>query len=145
MDTQSYKGQILGTYNGLPVFIKVDQDGNMVSVSNSKEIEVLPSASRTVSGNSTTIDVGNYKEAIVFLDVTVVSGTTPTLDVNFQTQDSVSGKWFDITDLTFTQKTGVANEMKAKVNLLGSKIRCVYTIGGTTPSFDFSVGLVLKS
>lgn len=108
---------------------------------------ILASAARTVSGdtNATPTDTGKYKEAIAFIDVTAATGTTPTLDVKFQTQDPVSLKWFDLTSLTFTQKTVVATEMKTQSGLLGSKLRCVYTIAGTTPSFTFSVSLVLKS
>jgi hypothetical protein len=109
------------------------------------EVSVLTSASRTASGNTASIDVSKYKEAIVFLDVTAVSGTTPTLDVKFQVQDPVSLKWFDVAELTFTQATVVTSQMKSKANLIGSNLRCVYTIGGAAPSFTFSVGLIVKS
>lgn len=112
-----------------------------------QELIVLASLARTISGDtdSTPTIVGKYKEAIAFIDVTAASGTSPTLDVKFQTQDPVSLKWFDLTNLTFTQKTTVSTEMKTQSSLLGSKLRCVYTIGGTTPSFTFSIGLILKS
>lgn len=109
------------------------------------EVTVLASTARTASGESAVIDAGSFKEAVAFLDVTAASGTTPTLTVKFQTQDPVSLKWFDLAGLTFTQATAATTEMKALANLLGSKIKCVYNIGGTTPSFTFSVGLVLKS
>nr|BDD47810.1 hypothetical protein 11 [Bacillaceae bacterium] len=176
MDTQQYNGQILGTYNGEPLYVQLDANGKLLMSSlpsgtnnigdvdvltlpsipsgvndigqvlnGFKNDTVLPSLARTTSGNSVEFDVSKYKEAIVFLDVTTASGTSPTLDVKFQTQDPASLKWFDITGLTFAQKTAVGNEVKEKSNVLGSKIRCTYTIGGTTPSFTFSVGLVLKS
>lgn len=151
---------MLGTYSGEPVTVKTDATGNLVISSlptgsndigqvlnGYQEATILPSAARTTSGdtNSTPTIVGKYKEAIAFIDVTAVSGTVPTLDVKFQTQDPVSLKWFDLTSLTFTQKTAVATEMKTQSSLLGSKLRCAYIIGGTTPSFTFSVGLILKS
>jgi hypothetical protein len=111
-----------------------------------QNISVITNGSYATNGNSTEIDCSKYKEAIVFIDVTAVSGTTPTLDVKFQTQDPVSLKWFDLTDLTFTQKAGISTEMKTKANLLGSKLRCTYTIGGTaSPNFTFSVGMILKN
>jgi hypothetical protein len=149
MDQFQYTGQILGTAtsDNLPRFIRVDENGNLVTLPLSSEVTVLASVARTVSGDTsaTPVDVGKYKEAVAFLDVTASSGTSPTLDVKLQTQDPVSLKWFDVAELTFAQKTGVASEMKTKANLLGNKLRCVYTLGGTTPSFTFSVGLVLKS
>jgi hypothetical protein len=146
LETQKYKGQMIGTSsNDSPVYIRTDSNGSLQTVRNYGEIEVLTSDTRTVSGNSLEFDAFNYKEAVAFLDVTVASGTSPTLDVKFQTQDPISLKWFDLSELTFTQKTAIGNEMKINTNTLGSKLRCVYTIGGDTPSFDFSVGLILKS
>jgi hypothetical protein len=115
------------------------------TLNGSSEVSVLTSASRTTSGNTASMSVSKYKEAIIFLDVTAASGTSPTLDVKFQVQDPVSLKWFDITELTFTQTTTITSQMKSKANLIGSNLRCVYTLGGTTPSFTFSVGLIVKS
>lgn len=114
-------------------------------VQSAQEVTLLASAARTTSGDTsaTPVDVKKYKEAIFFLDVTAVSGTTPTLDVKIKTKDPVSGKWFDL--VAFTQATAVTSEMKAVSGLLGSQISVFYTIGGTTPSFTFSVGAVLKS
>lgn len=159
LDVQQYKGQILGTdTNGDTVLIKADVNGNLLlsplpsgvndigqTLNGFMENVVLASATRTVSGNSAEFDCSNYKEAVVFLDVTLASGTTPTLDVKFQTQDPISLKWFDFAELTFTQAITTTTEMKTKANLIGKKLRCVYDITGGTPSFDFSVGLVLKS
>jgi len=114
-------------------------------IQSAQEVTLLASATRTTSGDTsaTPVDVKKYKEAVFFLDVTAVSGTAPTLDVKIKTKDPVSGKWFDLA--AFTQATDVTSEMKAVSGLLGSQIAVFYTIGGTTPSFTFSVGVVLKS
>ncbi len=114
-------------------------------VQTAQEVTMLTSGTRTSSGDTsaTPIDVKKYKEAIFFLDVTAVSGTTPTLDVKIRTKDPASGKWFDL--VTFTQATGVTSEMKTVSGLLGSQIAVFYTIVGDTPSFTFSLGAVLKS
>jgi hypothetical protein len=114
-------------------------------VQTTQEVNILASAARTASGDTSTtpVDVKKYKEAIFFLDVTAVSGTTPTLDVKIKTKDPVSGKWFDL--VTFTQATAVTSEMKTVSGLLGSQIAVFYEIAGTTPSFTFSLGAVLKS
>ena len=103
------------------------------------------SAARTANGNtqSTPIDCGLMKEGNFFLDVTVVSGTSPTLDVVVQTKDPESGDWFTLT--SFTQATGVTAEMKSVAANMGNKLAIAWTIGGSdTPTFTFSVGAILK-
>jgi hypothetical protein len=139
-------GKEVGLNNPLPAQLSANATTEIGLVGNiSKTETILSSDARTVSGNSLEFDISKFKEALVFLDITSSSGTTPTLDVKFQTQDPVSLKWFDLTELTFTQKTTLGSEMKKTNGLLGNKVRCSYTIAGTTPIFTFSVGMVLKS
>lgn len=108
------------------------------------EQTLLASAARTASGDTsaTPVNVKRFKEANFFLDVTAVAGTAPTLDVAVKSKDPASGKWFDL--VKFTQATAVTSEMKSIAGNLGSLIAVFYTIGGTSPSFTFSVGAVLK-
>jgi hypothetical protein len=42
---------------------------------------LLPSAARTSSGNSGAFNLYDHDELLVFLNVTSVSGSSPTLDV----------------------------------------------------------------
>ena len=46
--------------------------------------ELLASGARTVSGEGSSIDLGNTRELIVTLDVSAASGTSPTLDAKLQ-------------------------------------------------------------
>jgi len=110
-----------------------------------KTATLLASAARTESGNTfgTPEDSSRMKEALFFLDVTAVSGTGPTLDVAIKTRDPVSKKWFTIA--TFTQFTAVGKEMIKVSDGLGERIAVEWTIGGTSPSFTFSVGAVMKA
>lgn len=104
-------------------------------------ITFLPSASRTSSGNSgNAIFAGENKEAIVYLDVTAVTGTSPTLDVVIQ--DTIDGTNFDTVD-SFTQATTTGREVK-RINNFSRYMRISYTIGGTTPDFTFSVKAYIK-
>jgi hypothetical protein len=109
-----------------------------------KQTTLLASAARTTSGNteSTPVSVGWYKEADLFLNVSAASGGSPTLDVVIETQDPASGVWATLT--SFTQKTTTGSELKTISTNLGYRIAVKYTIGGSTPSFTFSVGVVLK-
>lgn len=96
------------------------------------------SAAETTTGTSTAIDAGNVKSLIVALDVTVAS-VSDTLDVIIE--ESVDNSvWFTL--LTFTQATGVTSEILRSARP-ARYLRATWTIGGTSPSFTFSLkGLV---
>lgn len=114
---------------------------------------VIGSGTRTATFNTDTIsNDGDYLGIKFYLDITAVSGTTPTLDVKLQAFDKLSGKFFDILGASFSQKTAsgqddlivyptvaaVAN--RAVSQPLPDLWRVLATIGGTTPSFTFSLG-----
>jgi hypothetical protein len=101
-------------------------------------LTILPSAARTTSGNQSVgvDDLGN--NVCVQVVVTASSGTTPTLDLSVEwSMDGISWSPAATPD-TFTQITGNASVVKT-FTTKGPLYRIVYTIGGTTPSFTFSV------
>lgn len=112
---------------------------------------IFNSAARTATTNSDPIEGAGGKGAWLVLDVTAASGTTPTLDVKLQRYDSVSSSWVDVPGAAFAQQTttgtneltvypGVGETANVAVSdHLGSYYRAVATIGGTTPSFTFSL------
>jgi hypothetical protein len=102
----------------------------------------------TTSSNAGAVDLDSL-QGVFYLDVTAASGTTPTLDVDIEEQDLVSGKWFVVA--SFTQAGAVTQERILSPSpanngapypggLPGRKYRAAYAIGGTTPSFTFKVG-----
>lgn len=104
---------------------------------------ILPSAARMVTGNSGDIIIESGTKLAVFLDITATAGTTPTLNVTVKAKDPASGKYFVIG--TFAQKTAIANEAifigsGADTKFPTKIVRVEYVVGGTTPSFTFSVG-----
>lgn len=104
-------------------------------------ITFLPSASKTTSGNSGSGKyVGENTNAVVYLNITAVSGTNPTLDVVIQ--DTVDGSNWD-TVASFTQATATGREVKRITNF-SRYMRINYTIDGTTPNFTFSVKAFIK-
>lgn len=110
-----------------------------------KSISLHASAARTATGNGTLeVNVAEYTQGAFYLKVSAASGTSPTLDVKIQEYDDLSASWFD-TGTAFTQATGTTTERKTITSLLGSRVRIVYTIGGTSPSFTFTVGGVLTA
>ena len=98
------------------------------------------SAAETASDNGSEATFES-REGNAYLDVTAFSGTTPTLDVDVEEQDSVSGKWFVIA--SFTQVGEATVQETINVPFVASdKVRVSWTIGGTgSPSYTFSVGI----
>ncbi len=117
---------------------------------------IFSSAARTASANSARFRrAADEKGVVVTVDTTAVSGTTPTLVVKLQAYDQLSGKYIDVPgattatiNSTSTVRFAVEPSLTASANVAVSQIcpemfRAVATIGGTTPSFTFSVSAEL--
>lgn len=103
-----------------------------------KESAILASAARTASGDSTTvIDLAAYASGNIFIDVTAVSGTTPSMTVTFQSCSTTTTT--DCYDHTAGAAITVAGKQLVKVNNFGRYGFVKFAITGTTPSFTFSV------
>lgn len=102
----------------------------------SYQVGFVPSAARTISGNSGVLTLQRAASALnVLLFCTAVSGTTPNL-----TEWSTDGTNFATVDTTadaFAAITAAANRVKS-FPVKGSFARLVWVITGTTPSFTFS-------
>jgi hypothetical protein len=107
----------------------------------SRVVTLLPAAVRTASGQGEgTSAAAGFREGNVLLDITAVSGTTPSLTVTVES--SADGTtWYSHT--AFTAKTATGRDI-LKLGNLGSFTRVSYTVSGTTPSFTFSTLLDLK-
>ncbi len=77
------------------------------------------------------------------LQVGVVSGTSPTLDVKFQACDTTSGVYTDIGVPKSLHPTVTASGQCSVTDFKRPKrfVRALATIGGGSPSFAFSVGI----
>ncbi len=115
-------------------------------------------AAATASGDSIP-GADSFTSADFFFKVTAASGTSPTLDVYIQKLLPDNSTWQDI--VHFAQATSTTNALCSfvsnassapaasqtasltagtqKATLLGKQIRVSYVIGGTNPSFTFSV------
>jgi hypothetical protein len=111
-----------------------------------KEIVFLAPASPavTANGNTAGADVSSYTEALLFVDVTAVSGTTPTMNLYVDTYDFNSGQWYPVPSVAIAQQTAVGTLDVALTNF-GEQIRLRWVVGGTTPSFTFQASVVPKS
>lgn len=102
-------------------------------------LSLHPMAARTASADGTSLDHGaaTTNGGVGYLQVTAASGTTPTLAVKIQhSPDAVT--WTDL--ITFTQVTAAnQSERKTVTGTINRYLRASWTIGGTSPSFTFSV------
>jgi hypothetical protein len=109
---------------------------------NSRNITLLPSVARTTNHTSDT-DQGcaaEHTEAVLFVDVTAVSGTTPSLTIVVETSWD-GATWWTHTSLTAITATG---KVRQTLQFLGTFLRLNDTITGTTPSFTFSAVMHYK-
>ena len=90
---------------------------------------------------------------IIYMEITAVSGTSPTLDSKVQGYDALGDVWHDITGAVFAQKTGTGSDYltiypgigetsnEAVSDVIPALIRVHNTIGGSsTPTVTFSLG-----
>lgn len=98
--------------------------------------------SEAASSNASAVQVGalsSSQSMYAALHVIAASGTTPTLDVIVQSDDN-SGMSSATTRISFTQATAVTSEWSSVAGAVTDDYwRISWTIGGTTPSFDFVV------
>ena len=110
---------------------------------------VFASAARTATANSADISSRGYAGGIFFVNVSAVSGTSPSMTLNIQHKDPLSGQYKTIGSsaaITATGTTmlviypGIAGVANTNFNnILGEEFRINATITGTSPSFTFSV------
>lgn len=123
-----------------------------------KEIIVVYNAiAKTASENGTSYLTHPFKNGLLEVDVTAVSGTTPTLIVSVETSEDGT-TWFHNTILADKERQGSLTRLtaptdEAKITTVTKHIawlmnlsryaRLVLTIGGTTPSFTITAKLTL--
>jgi len=100
-------------------------------------LTLLGSGARTSSSNSSDIDILHYRNLDVLIDVTAVSGTSPTLDVYIDGKFTAVGKYYPIASQTGITTTG--QWLLQLRNIPYRYIRVRWVIGGTSPSFTFGV------
>lgn len=105
---------------------------------------ILASAARTATGQSTAFPIGGLSKLAVLVNVTAVSGTTPSMTVNVEwSDDNVVWYTADPVD-AFTAVTATGAKVKA-FDVKGLYARLNYVISGTTPSFTFTATAVIGS
>ena len=108
---------------------------------NREPVTVLASAARTSTHQSGAFETGALDSIILMIDVTAVSGTSPSMTVNVEWSHDGS-TWFvaDTAD-TFTAFTAAAKRAK-RFDVKGTRFRLNSAVTGTSPSFTYSATVV---
>ncbi|MGH6933669.1 MAG: hypothetical protein ACREEE_14695 [Dongiaceae bacterium] len=116
------------------------------------EFTAFAAAARGATTNRGDLENRTGRGVRLWLNITAASGSTPTLDIKLQWKDPVSGLYFDIPGANFPQKPAAGTDdltvypgiaetaTEAVSDVIPRNWRAVATIGGTTPSFTFSLG-----
>lgn len=105
-----------------------------------RDVTLQASATKTATFKSAGVELADQAVVRLNLAVTAHAGTTPTLDVKVQTSATdVDANYVDVPNGAFAQVTTVNATTRLVVGALDRFVRVVATIGGTTPSYTYSV------
>ncbi len=79
----------------------------------------------------------------VTIPVTIVTGTSPTLDFSIEESDDSGTNWYKVYDFPRITATGIYRS--PTLPLFGNRVRYVQTVGGTSPSFTRAVNRLQSS
>ena len=106
---------------------------------------VVGSAARTTNGNSGSVVVNGAERVNVLIDVTAVSGTSPTLALALEwSHDGTT--WFPAAtpDTLGANITAATKRVHGPIDIKAPFTRVTWTLGGTTPSFTFAIHFHLQ-
>ena len=120
-----------------------------LSLTGTVEQSITPTANTTATTTGTGISTKGFRSMLAILNIGVVSGTNPTLDVHLEECDTVGGTYTAITGAVFDQQilapSPVTDVTFVEVDLLPRKafILAEGVIGGTsTPTFNYGVSFI---
>ena len=107
----------------------------------------------STAGNSAKLSSGQTRGVKVVVDITAITGTSPTLTVAVDGYDSASGQYYQMLISTALSATGLTEltvypGVTATANVAASDHlpqywHVSYTIGGTTPAVTGTIGACL--
>jgi hypothetical protein len=118
------------------------RESTLVATKRNEELTYIPPQNVHQNGDSGANPlIINYGSVVVFfLNVSSVGGTDSTLDVYIDIQDPASGNW--VNQDKFPQVT-TAGIWALALPVRAVKYRVRWVLGGTNPSFTFSIGVVI--
>ncbi|MDE3022474.1 MAG: hypothetical protein KGI54_11515 [Pseudomonadota bacterium] len=116
----------------------MNSNSTMPTTAASSTVQTFSSGTLTVTGNvaEAASPAGVAGTMSMVLNVSAVSGTTPTLDAVLQESSDNGTTWTDV--YHFERLTGVSSAAMPPMPTT-AKRRLSYTVGGTTPSFTYTL------
>jgi hypothetical protein len=114
---------------------------------------IVTLSAASASGDSPAQISGQTRGVKVVVDITAISGTSPTLTVTIEGYDSASSTWYTLLASSALSATGetvltvypgvsvTANQSAS--DHIPAKWRVAYTIAGTTPAVTATIGACL--
>jgi hypothetical protein len=97
----------------------------------------------TATQTSAKINAGGYNSAVVYLDITAISGASAGLAVQFQ--DSPDGvEWTNVPNGSISSQTAVG-ETRLQLSAIGPYLQAIQTVVGTTPSITYDLKIAGNS
>lgn len=127
-----------------------DSNGYLM-VGGVQNLQIFTSQAYTATTGSSQTANRNFRGVLLYLNVTAVSGTSPTLTVQLQGKDPSSGNWFAVAAATsavtamgqyvyvFYPGATTGSATLGVSTVLPANWRVNAVIGGTSPSFTFTV------
>jgi len=106
-----------------------------------KDYRTLFSGTVTTNGNTADIDLSDFSEMEVEIKVTSVGGTSPTLDIYVEGKFEATGDYKPI--ISQLGITAPGPLFPDPVRLRFRFVRVRWVVGGTSPSFTFTVAAQL--
>lgn len=134
LGTQAVSGAVTAT-------VGTSINGGTISPLTVAGVSAEASSAKVATGNSAAAQTNaSGSNAHFIVNVSAFAGTIPTLVVRVQIQDIVSAAWVDLPGAATGTITGTGATLLSVTNL-PRVYRLAWVIGGTTPSFTFSVGM----
>ena len=139
---------VIGPDNN-PIELQADVNGNLKTVVSALPGTVLntPSAAITASATSLNLSVGAFRELAVDVNISAITGTTPTYQLLID-RLGADGIWYNIyTGASITAVGVISLNLGANLSTnvsFGNTIRIREVVGGTTPSVTRSVSILGK-
>jgi len=134
---------ITGIYYPLDSSNNVNVDTQLkAGYANYMNVTILNAQAITSNGSSSNIDIGGYPYVFVFIYVSAVSGTSPSLNVYLNAYDEVSGQSVSIASVTNITSTGTYYISAS--GLAARYVNVSWTVSGTSPSFTTTITLKAK-
>lgn len=106
------------------------------------EFEVHPTAAETATGTGSTVETLDFERIThgagsmrFYLNVSAASGSSPTMTATVQ--GFIDGIWHPLA--SFSQVTTTADKETLTITGVPKKIRVSFVIGGSSPSFTFTL------